>query len=112
MDKIQKLFIFLIEVKKKIFVDNLSTTIFNIYIHIPQHTKSHKTYNKQETKSTLITRIQTYYIIHTNTNSNMDKKSEAKIATKKVELSTNACTTINPLVKLDKKLLETKKNKQ
>ena len=39
----------------------------------------------------------------------MDKKPEAKIASKKIELSTNACTTTNPLVKVDKKLLETKK---
>ena len=67
------------------------------------------TYNKQETKSTLITRIQTYYIINKNTTSNMDKKPEAKFASKKIELSTNACTTTNPLVKVDKKLLETKK---
>ena len=41
----------------------------------------------------------------------MDKKPEAKIASKKIELSTNARTTTNPLVKVDKKLLETK-NKQ
>ena len=41
----------------------------------------------------------------------MDKKPEAKIASKKIELSTNASTTTNPLVKVDKKLLETK-NKQ
>ena len=39
----------------------------------------------------------------------MDKKPEAKIASKKIELSTNACTTTNPLVKVDKKLLEKKK---
>ena len=39
----------------------------------------------------------------------MDKKPEAKIASKKIELSTNAWTK-NPLVKVDKKLLETKKN--
>lgn len=39
----------------------------------------------------------------------MDKKPEAKIASKKIELSTNACTITNPLVKVDKKLLETKK---
>ena len=39
----------------------------------------------------------------------MDKKPEAKIATKKIELSTNLCTTTNPLVKVDKKLLGTKK---
>ena len=50
-------------------------------------------------------------MMHTNTTSNMDKKPEAKIASKKIELSTNACTTTNPLVKVDKKLLETKKNK-
>ena len=40
----------------------------------------------------------------------MDKKPEAKIASKKIELSTNACTITNPLVKVDKKLLETKKS--
>ena len=40
-----------------------------------------------------------------------NKQPEAKIASKKIELSTNASTTTNPLVKIDKKLLETK-NKQ
>ena len=50
--------------------------------------------------------------MHTNTTSNTDKKPEAKIASKKIELSTNASTTTNPLKKVDKKLLEKKKKQK